>query len=341
MPSPPRGQPAPRPRRSAAGWPPTSGAGRRRWSRSRRRGRGLQRVERRLGVDRAVRRARPRGGGCSARQPPIRAHHSASRAGSGASAARRSCSASSACRASPTTGMCAVDVLADLRRRRRRCARPSRAARTRRARRSRGRRSARRRRRSGRPRPSPSSPRGVPCMPSIPSQRGSEAGNAPSAISVVVTGSVGDAARARVSSAARLGVHDAAAGVEHRPPRRRDRLRGRCAAGARCGTSARAVAGQRRRVAAPSRAGARARSAGTSTSDRPGPPGARDVERLVDRLGDVVGPLDRDRVLDDRLRHADHVAPPGRRSCRAGRLRTWPVMNTRRDRVHVRVGDRR
>ena len=72
----------------------------------------------------------------------------------------------------------------------------------------------------------------VPCMPSIPSQRRSHAGNAPSAISVVVTGR--SASRASAVELGRgLRVHDAAAGVEHRPPRRRDRLRGRSAPGAR------------------------------------------------------------------------------------------------------------
>ena len=69
-------------------------------------------------------------------------------------------------------------------------------------RRSRGRRSARRRRRSGRPRPSPSWRRGVPCMPSIPSHCGSLAGNAPSAISVVVTGAPVSRASAASSAAA-------------------------------------------------------------------------------------------------------------------------------------------
>ena len=42
----------------------------------------------------------------------------------------------------------------------------------------------------------------VPCMPSIPSHAGSEAGNAPSAISVVVTGAAVSLANVRSSSAA-------------------------------------------------------------------------------------------------------------------------------------------
>ena len=42
----------------------------------------------------------------------------------------------------------------------------------------------------------------VPCMPSIPSHCGSDAGSAPSAISVVVTGAPDRAASARSSSEA-------------------------------------------------------------------------------------------------------------------------------------------
>ena len=80
-------------------------------------------------------------------------------------------------------------------------------------------------------------------------------------------------------------------------------------------------------------------STGRSISTGPGRPLRRDPQRVDDRLRDVVGPLDRDRVLDERLRDADHVRLlEGVRAAQRGLHLAGDEQ--RRGRVHLGVGDR-
>ena len=186
----------------------------------------------------------------------------------GSGSTRRSAAsiAASARRASPTIGMCArrscdlggVDVdVHDLRPLRERRPAP----------RSRGRRSGRRWRRSGPPRPSPSSRRACRACRASRATAGREAGNAPSAISVVVTG-MPVTPRQRGQLGRRARRDDAAARVEHRPPRRRDRRR-RAVHLSPVGLVAGPVAGQRGRLP-PGLARPWPSWPGTSTTTGPG-----------------------------------------------------------------------
>ena len=77
-----------------------------------------------------------------------------------------------------------------------------------------------------------------------------------------------------------------------------------------------------------------------STSTGPGPPGARDVEGLVDRPRDLPRVLDHERVLDDRHRDADRVGLL--EAVGAEQLGAHLAGDEHdRHRVHHRVGDRR
>jgi hypothetical protein len=136
----------------------------------------------------------------------------------------------------------------------------------------------------------------------------------------------------------RLGVHDPAARVDHRPPRVRECL-GReldlLGVALDRGLVARQVDAVDRLVVD---VGAR-EVLGHVDEHGSGAPGARDVEGLVDRPRDVARVLDQDRVLDDR--HGD----PGRvRLLKAVRPdQVGPDLagdEHRRDRVEHRVGDR-
>ena len=80
--------------------------------------------------------------------------------------------------------------------------------------------------------------------------------------------------------------------------------------------------------------------AGDVDDHRPRPPGAGDVERLVDRVRDVVG-----RSTPIECLEIGSVMPSTSVSWKAfvprRSLRTWAQQEHGRDRVHVRVGDRR
>ena len=77
-----------------------------------------------------------------------------------------------------------------------------------------------------------------------------------------------------------------------------------------------------------------------STTTGPGRPGARDVERLVDRARDLQRVLDHEAVLDDRHRDADRVGLL--EAVGAEQLGAHLAGEEHdRDRVHHRVADRR
>ena len=164
---------------------------------------------------------------------------------------------------------------------------------------------------------------GRPCMPSIPIHCGSLAGNAPSAISVVVTGAP-CSVRARPA----------------RPPPRRGRRRRRRTAPAAAPRPAPARrAGPACRWAS-SAAGSRGAAAGATPpardrwprrrdvdEHRAGPAGARQVEGVGDRLGDVAG---RSTAIECLTIGA--VIPITSASWKAfvprSAVRTWPVTNS-------------
>jgi hypothetical protein len=137
----------------------------------------------------------------------------------------------------------------------------------------------------------------------------------------------------------RAGGHDAAAGVEHRPPRRGERPRGELHL-APVRPRARVVAGQvgrARRAVARGTAGHVDRHV---DEHRTRPPGGRQVQRVGDRLRRVVGALDRDRVLDDRRGDAEHVGLLERVRAAQGGADLAADEHGRHG-VHVRVADRR
>ena len=144
--------------------------------------------------------------------------------------------------------------------------------------------------------------------------------------------------RERGQLGGRLGVDDAAAGVQHRPPRRGQRQRGEPDLLA-VRLRPRPVAGQLRLVDVGPRRRRWPRRPGRRRAPGPGRPARARCSGVGDRLGDVVGPLDRDRVLDDRRRDPDHVRLlEGVRPAQRGPHLAGDEQ--RRDRVHLRVADR-
>ena len=136
-----------------------------------------------------------------------------------------------------------------------------------------------------------------------------------------------------------VGADHAAAGVDDRPPRVGERLGGK--------PDLLLVAVGRRLVAGQVHVGHRlVRDVGAAQvlrdvdDDRSRPPGARDVERLVDRARELERVLDHEAVLDDRHRDPDRV----RLLEAVGPEQLGPHLPGEehdRHRVHHRVADRR
>ncbi len=144
-----------------------------------------------------------------------------------------------------------------------------------------------------------------PCMPGMPRCSSCESGNAPRAISVVTTG-IWVISASTLSSAACLGLDDAAADVQDRTLGLGDQARGLADLLA-VRSRRRAVAGQRE-LARPAVGRLRLqRVLGDVDEDRSGTTGAGDVERLSDDARDLVSVGHEEAVLGDRHRDAADV----------------------------------
>ena len=159
-----------------------------------------------------------------------------------------------------------------------------------------------------------------------PEPRSCGAGNAPSAIRVQVTGKPSVVASSNRSADA-FGADDAAAHVEDRPARIRERLGGEpdlllVALGRRL------VAGQMDvRDGLVGDVGARRGPCGMSTTTGPGRPVRAMWNASCDRARDLERVLDHEAVLDDRHRDADRVGLLEAVGAEQS-VRTWPVRNT-------------